>query len=455
MKESTLHAVDTKTSKSALDHIADLLPASPAVVKTLDSKFESFGDALFSWMNSDGFENKDSKNTDSGMVRAFNVANGLPHASGSTKNLLNNEHYFESDAWFFQYVEEKGFIRLGRGLFILLDDYNRPLMLLDIDGSHSSNIAIDFCGVEHLVLEFREVIKANIKTDELVEKKSTYAEVVKGGSHGMLSIMSGGDGLRCVTGKIDNKRIALPEYYPYLDGGVEALLKDFIESEETVLILMGPPGTGKSSAVSAAVDALNLLPIYAKKADAILDKDFVNFVFKCSDEYMAKVAGTSAKARSDLFTESLIQDKEFLAGQPLFEKKKKKNEEEEEVRVPIIVVEDADQLLAPRSQGNLIMPELLNETDGIGSNHTRKIIFTTNLSKTTDIDSALMRPGRCYDVVNCRLLTPTEAIAARAANGLPEFETVPVKDVSLAEALRKPRKRICVSNGGAVLGFKG
>jgi SpoVK/Ycf46/Vps4 family AAA+-type ATPase len=121
--------------------------------------------------------------------------------------------------------------------------------------------------------------------------------------------------------------------------------------------------------------------------------------------------------------------------------------------VPVIVVEDADALLRPRSEGNLIMPELLNETDGIGSNHTRKIIFTTNLASISDIDEALTRAGRCYGVINCRLLTPEEAIAARRANGLPDFEAVPVKDVSLAEALRKPRKRICISNGKAGLGF--
>jgi SpoVK/Ycf46/Vps4 family AAA+-type ATPase len=212
---------------------------------------------------------------------------------------------------------------------------------------------------------------------------------------------------------------------------------------------MGPPGTGKSSLVAAGVEALDLLPIYAKRADAILDKNFVSFVFGASDTYMAKIAGTAAKARSDLFVETLTKEREFKAGQPLLQK----NVDEEAPRVPIIVVEDADMLLAPRSSGNMIMPQLLNETDGIGSNHTRKIVFTTNLSHTRDIDEALMRAGRCYEVVNCRLLTPKEAVAARWANGLPEFEVMPTNDISLAEALRKPRKKISISNGKAGLGF--
>lgn len=256
--------------------------------------------------------------------------------------------------------------------------------------------------------------------------------------------------MECTFNTIENPRVARPEYYPYIEDGIEALIREFVQSEESVLILIGPPGTGKSSLVAAAVDAIGLLPIYAKKADVINDKDFVGFVFECSDKYMSKIAGTAAKARADLFVETLTKEREFGHKQPLV---KREDEEKEEPRVPVIVVEDADILLSPRSEGNLIMPELLNATDGMGSNHTRKIIFTTNLANVKGIDSALMRPGRCFDVVHCRLLTPDEAIAARAANGLPPFEVLPTKDISLAEALRKPRKRISVSNGKATLGF--
>ncbi len=442
MKASNIRAVDMNDTHSSVE----AEPEAITEVKALDSHFQSFGDALFSWTNSTGFDDPDNKRVNEKMVIGFCRTLGLPIASCNTLRILSSEHYFESDAWFFNYVEEKGYMRLGVASFVLLDESFRPIVWMDMDRDHRVNIAVDITGAEHLVMEFRELALANVKTDAAVEKKATYAEVTLGAS-----MMGVGSELRCIQGKIDNKRVAQAEYYPYLDGGVEALLKDFIESEESVLILMGPPGTGKSSLVAAGVEALGLLPIYAKRADAILDKNFVSFVFKTSDEYMAMVAGTEAKARSDLFVETLATEREFKAAQPLL--LKKEGEDAEVPGVPVIVVEDADLLLVPRATGNMIMPQLLNETDGIGSNHARKIIFTTNLSNVRDIDEALMRPGRCYEVVNCRLLTPTEAVAARAANGLPEFDEVPKEDVSLATALRKPRKKICISNGKAALGF--
>lgn len=448
MSGSSLHAIDNAVSNTFAKAFETVFPTGPAVVKTLNSKFESFGDALFSWTNSEGFTEQQQKTASDGMVFAFCRALGIPFVSGDSKSILSNEHYFESDQWFFDFVEEKNYMRLGFGIFMLLDEHYRPIAWMDIDTNHSSNISVKFSGAEHLMLEFREVMLKNVKTDEAVEKKTSYVEVVVSSGRGMG--MGMGEALTISKGKIDNPRTALPEYYPYIPGGIENMLKDFVESEESVLILMGPPGTGKSSLVAAGVKALGLLPIYAKRADAIADKGFVNFVFKISDDYMTAVAGTSAKARSDLFIETLYKEKEAKINQALDQNQ---DGDKEEPRLPIIVVEDADVLLAPRSTGNLMMAELLNETDGIGSNHARKIIFTTNLANTKAIDEALMRAGRCYDVVNCRLLTPEEAIAARAANGLPDFDVTPTGDVSLAEALRKPRKRISVSNGKASIGF--
>jgi hypothetical protein len=418
-------------------------------VKPLDSHFQSLGEVLFSWLNSDGYEPRNDHHFDGTLVRACCEALGLPCISVETEKLLGTSQYFATDEWIFDYLDAKGFHRMGHGEFYRLDEHYRPVMFVSLYGHTDHNIVISSQGAEHLVLDLFAEIKKHVKTDEKVEKKTSYAEIVPERG-GMLSGIGGGGGLTVATRKIENPRIAQPEYYPYIDGGIEALLRDFIESEETVLILMGAPGTGKSSAIAAGVDALGLLPIYAKKAEVILSKDFVSYVFGASDTYMAKVAGTAARARSDLFTQRTVENREYAHRKAFL-----KDSNEEETRIPVIVVEDADALLAPRSTGNLIMSELLNETDGIGSNHTRKIIFTTNLSNTKAIDEALMRPGRCYGVIDFRLLSPQEAGAARSANGLPEFETVPTQDVSLAEALRKPRKRISISNGKARLGFTG
>ncbi len=429
--------------KTAIEQL-DTTPPVAAVIKTFDSKFESFGDAMFTWMNTNGAEPNERKFVDETMVKCFVLAQGLPFTMAATHHGMAPEHYFESDAFVFKWLEEKGFLRLGFGQFFLLDECNRPIMRVSIQSDHVTNFSVHYCGAEHLMEEFHELLRANVKVDASVEKKATYAEVVlRQGSFGR------GEEPGLIYGKIDNRRVALPEYYPYIEGGIEALIRDYVQSEESVLILKGPPGTGKSSGVSSVIEILGLLPIYAKRADAILHKDFVNFVFKSSDSYMENIAGTAAKTRIDLFKESLTKDREFKCTGRFI-----KLDEEEETRIPIIVVEDADSLLAPRSTGNLIMSELLNETDGIGSNHTRKIIFTTNLAHDSDIDEALMRPGRCYGVIDMRNLTAEEAIAARAAAGLPEFEVAPTKDMSLAVALRKPRQKIVLSEGRkATLGF--
>lgn len=436
-----------QNTKTAL--FSDVPPGedAPAAIKLLNSKFTSFADALYSYTNADGFDDPKEKELDTAMVRAFCRALGHPYVTTKTENMVSSAHYFESDAWFYNYMDEAGYQRVGNGTFYKLDEHYRPIACLDVSRSAESNISVTALGSEQLVLEFRERAAVHLKTDLTIEKKPSYAEVVKGSGMAMM----GGESLGCKMGKIENRRIALPEYYPYLDGGANALIKAFMESEESVLILIGPPGTGKSSLVAAGVESLDLLPIYAKNATAIMDKNFVNYVFKVSDDYMNKVAGTAAKARSDLFTETLTGEREYRHNNRLYPKKV----EEETPSIPVIVVEDADLLLAPRSQGNVIMAELLNETDGIGSNITRKIIFTTNLANVSNIEEALMRAGRCYDVVHCRLLTPVEAIAARAASGLPPFETPPTKSISLADTLRKPRKRICISDGNAKPGFVG
>lgn len=448
MNAPALHAVDNN-DKTDIERLLETLPAAPAVVKTLDSKFESLGDALFTWFNSDGYESRHEKSFDGSMCRAFCRALNLPFSGIKSDALLTAAHYFESDAWVFDYLEAKGFHRLGDADFFLMDEYNRPVVHVVLSKSTERNISISMVGIESEVVAFVEELKKHVKLDPVVEKKTTYLEVVPGG-RGMMSLMGGGggDGLTLESGTIDNPRVAHDAYYPYIEGGIEALIRDFIESNETVLIFKGKPGTGKTSAIAAGVDLLGLLPIYAKKAEVVHNKDFIGFVFKSSDTYMAKVAGTNARARSELFVESTLEDREFAHNKKLGEEEKK-----EEPRIPVIVVEDADNLLAPRSTGNPLMAELLNETDGIGSNHTRKIIFTTNLSNDSDIDEALMRAGRCYGVVEFRHLTPAEAVVAREAYGLPPFETMPTKDISLAEALRKPRKRISVSGGKARLGF--
>ena len=78
------------------------------------------------------------------------------------------------------------------------------------------------------------------------------------------------------------------------------------------------------------------------------------------------------------------------------------------------VVEDADHLLTARSSGNLDLHRFLAIADGVVRAQGRKIIFTTNLPNITDIDDALLRPGRCFASIRARLLSKDEARALLA-----------------------------------------
>jgi hypothetical protein len=56
-----------------------------------------------------------------------------------------------------------------------------------------------------------------------------------------------------------------------------------------------------------------------------------------------------------------------------------------------------------------MMHRFLNVGDGLVTTKGKKMIFSTNLPSIRDIDSALIRPGRCFDIVSFDLLTGDQA----------------------------------------------
>jgi hypothetical protein len=75
------------------------------------------------------------------------------------------------------------------------------------------------------------------------------------------------------------------------------------------------------------------------------------------------------------------------------------------------IIEDADHLLQPRTDGNRNLHRFLMIADGVVRAQNRKIIFTTNLPNIGSIDDALLRPGRCFATIQMRSLTRPEADA--------------------------------------------
>jgi hypothetical protein len=159
-----------------------------------------------------------------------------------------------------------------------------------------------------------------------------------------------GDG-SSVTIPLLGEKLPVSEMYPFLkDETIEEYYDRYLDSSSSILLLIGPPGTGKTTFIRG------LLHYASKNAvvtydDKILERDYI-------------------------FARFLEDDS------------------------GVMVIEDADNFLKPRSDGNTMMHRFLNVGDGLISIRGKKLIFSTNLPSIRDVDSALVRPGRCFDVIS-------------------------------------------------------
>lgn len=155
------------------------------------------------------------------------------------------------------------------------------------------------------------------------------------------------------------------EAYPELDEGVAKFINDYLASPEPILVLQGKPGTGKTRLIRAILGAMTLRK--GEPAEAMYTSD------------------RETLERGDLYLEYITGDADAF------------------------VIEDADYLLKPRSDGNKDLHRFLTIADGVVRAQGRKIIFSTNLPNVGDIDDALIRPGRCFSRLAVRELSKAEA----------------------------------------------
>lgn len=190
--------------------------------------------------------------------------------------------------------------------------------------------------------------------------------------------------------KIESRLSASAEYYPYID--TDELYKQFFESNENILLLSGESGLGKSKFATLGLKYLKEHPQYATDMNSLVYDNYIDIVYTKSIKLLS----------NEYFWTDLSSN-------------------------PLVIIDDLDFMLTRRSaeelsESDVIKNSFLNNfltyTDGVVKNKT-KFIITTN-QKIDDIDQALMRKGRLFDIIELRRLKNDEARLIWKNTGLDE-----------------------------------
>lgn len=195
------------------------------------------------------------------------------------------------------------------------------------------------------------------------------------------------------TMKPDDLNYISEKYYPYIDTNV--MFDQFFTGAENILLIVGEPGLGKSKmstlAIKHAYHNPDNLPYDKIKYNPSLDSQFITTVFVKSLDVLT----------NDKFWRSL-----------------------ESSQADFVIIDDLDYMLTKRdteiqtqedAKKNVFLNQFLSYTDGVEKNKT-KFIITTNQSYD-DIDTALLRKGRLFDILELRKLDRNEAFAIWEENG--------------------------------------
>ena len=203
---------------------------------------------------------------------------------------------------------------------------------------------------------------------------------------------------------LNRDRLPVEEMYPFLEGeSLSSYYDRYMESSANILLLIGPPGTGKTTVIRGLLAHRNCSAIVTYDAQ-ILEKD-------------------------GFFARFIEDDSE------------------------VMVLEDSDNFLKSRSDGNTMMHRFLNVGDGLVTTKGKKMIFSTNLPSIRDIDSALIRPGRCFDIVAFNQLDHRQANDLATKLGVKLPGDFPKDHYSIAEVFNEQTIGAEKSNANRKVGF--
>lgn len=158
----------------------------------------------------------------------------------------------------------------------------------------------------------------------------------------------------------------LTEFHlPWIGEDIELFCNRYAKSSSSILVLCGPPGTGKSSLINYFIQKEDLQSVTTYDANVMLKDKF--------------------------YWDFLSSDRNCL------------------------ILEDADHIVQKSEGRNEVISKILNVGDGIFDNIDKKIIITCNIDMNM-IEPALLRKGRCFGVYHASELT------AEQANRLAKYE---------------------------------